>query len=101
MFRPSANALQYLLYEAGIRQSGGTFGEDLVGVLGRFERHCCKDIHDKLIRNVFMEKVTHRIDKYPLWLFPVDWQFQAIRPQPQVKPLLVGVPLDTPEAFGK
>lgn len=55
--------------------------------------HDIEDALDVVGRNLFMEKIAHRVDEDSFGALPVEWQFQHLRLQCELKSVpVVGLP---------
>jgi hypothetical protein len=48
-----------------------------------------------------VKQIAHRIHEDHLWCAPLQWLTELPWNQPQIKALLIRVPLDSPESLGK
>src|SRR3989304_8117016 len=63
--------------------------------------HDIKHFSNKFIRDFPVEKIRHRINENTARPFPTQRQFESIRPQTKVKPLLKVLTRDTPESLSE
>ena len=75
-------------------------GEDLIDVPVR-ALHRVEYAMDELDGNIFMEKITHRIDEDELWVPPARRVLKSFGTQRQIKASLESMSLDIAKAFGK
>src|SRR5882762_1107671 len=76
------------------------FGEHLKGMLFS-HTHCLEDLEDKVVWNILVEEVRHRIYKDGRGLLPLQRYVQSVWPELQIKTLLVWMARYSSEALGK
>src|ERR1700684_1604514 len=82
-------------------------GQPLVALGQDLERmpvglsHDLEDPLDIGVRNALVEEVAHRVDEDHPRTRPLQWLLQPLRPELELKALLVGVSRDAPPALGE
>jgi hypothetical protein len=64
-------------------------------------RHDIEDAEDKLIRDLMVKQIRHRIDEDSTGLSPSEGQIESVGPQLEIKSLLIRMPRYPTEPFGK
>src|SRR5579864_4918281 len=77
-----------------------SLGQHLKIVLSCFA-HDGEDPFDKLVRYILVEQIGHRVDEDFLGLLPFEGKVKTFRPESQIKPLFIGMSLDSSKPFGE